>query len=216
MVRIATIILLFKDGIWHPCNPFCANWHHLNIYVKNNEIMIERQKQRSIYTSTSFCRRLWSKTTIMHGILDCILGSDWCVVGVKHICAIPNPTLHYEFQNFHVLLLLDDILKLPSSTSGTLLVVTQKKVIFCCCTSSFSHGGGEDEEEEKNDLQKKTSFYVNKRSGNQKPLGKDKRENTSSSLSDSSWLFLHKFYATYVLGLEEVVLVELQPMLIQM
>lgn len=34
--------------------------------------------------------------SIMHGIIDCILGSDWCVVGVKHICAIPNPSLHYK------------------------------------------------------------------------------------------------------------------------
>jgi hypothetical protein len=66
MVKIATTILSFKDGAWHPYNPFYANWHHLNIYVKNNEIMIKRKKQRSIYTGTSFCRRLCSKTKIYH------------------------------------------------------------------------------------------------------------------------------------------------------
>jgi len=79
----------------------------------------------------------------------------------------------------------------------------------------FSHEGGEDEEEGKKDLQKITSFYVNKRSGNQKPIKEDRRENTSSSSSNLSSLFLHKFYATYVSRLEEVVLIKLQPPLIQ-
>jgi hypothetical protein len=65
------------------------------------------------------------------------------------------------------------------------------------------------------DLQKITSFYVNKRSRNQKPIREDRRENTSSSSSDLSSLFLHMFYATYVSRLEEMVFIELQPSLIQ-
>jgi hypothetical protein len=69
-------------------------------------------------------------------------------------------------------------------------------------------------EEEKMENKKKRIcrrelFLMIGKNQNSKSIKEDMRESTSFSLLQSLSLFLHKFYATCALRLEEVVLVEL-------